>query len=235
MKKGDYQTKEQAIVYDKQRFSETLDKVHKDEIAFLKKRILDLKLSDSSIFLDLGAGTGRISKEILKLEPFKLYAVDPSYSMLEVLKTNLKRYIESRKLSVLIGRSDKIPLLSESIDIISCFHVFKHLPNIHKSLKEIARILKNGGFVIFDVLNKNSLIKYNIGDCYSIKEKEILSLLKANGFMVRDITYLHPLGETVYKFAGKSGIGILNIISSINELLGLKLGTKILIIAQKKK
>lgn len=44
--------------------------------------------------------------------------------------------------------SGKINLADESIDLITCFAVLHHIPNVSFVLKELTRVLKKGGFMI---------------------------------------------------------------------------------------
>ena len=44
-----------------------------------------------------------------------------------------------------------LPFEDESFDVILCNHVLEHIPNDEKALKELYRILKKGGWGVFQV------------------------------------------------------------------------------------
>lgn len=61
--------------------------------------------------------------------------------------------------SFLLGDGLNLPFRDKSIDVIICNHVYEHVPNANKMLKEIYRILKNNGFCYFAAGNKYMIIE----------------------------------------------------------------------------
>jgi len=96
-----------------------------------------LKLHRTSRALDLGAGTGIFSRQIL---PFvgELTAVDPSASMREAMKA------ESAGIEVLDGSDVSIPLADASIDVVFVAQAF-HWFDAPRALAEIHRVLRPEG------------------------------------------------------------------------------------------
>ncbi len=92
--------------------------------------------SDSSMILELGAGTGKLT-EVLNKTGNQLLATDPLPEMLATL---------AKKVPVqhVVATAEQIPLRSRSVDLVvsgQSFHWFDHA----KALPEIARVLRPGG------------------------------------------------------------------------------------------
>ncbi len=228
MKKSDYQSFKQADQYYRLRFS-NLSQVNQDEMLLLEKWLKDV--GTKKIHLDLGTGTGRIVTILLKHHPKKIYALDQSEAMLKYLNHLYKKEVEAKKIRTVKATSSKIPVNSSTIDIITAFHLFKHLPDIEPTLKEADRILKKGGYLIFDALNTNSLIRFNLGTCFALSDIELFDKLSKNGFIIHNVAYLHNFGETVYNLLGLAA----KIIQPADLFMSehFKIGTKIFVLAKK--
>lgn len=229
MKQSDYKTRAQAIEYQNKRFSKGLEVVHLDEMNILRE-FLKYTQTKAKKYLDIGTGTGRIVSELLKVEPKRIYVLDSSPAMLSIFKETYHQKIQDGSIKILLAPSEDIPLPNKSVDFITGFHLFKHLKEIKPTLKECHRILCQGGYIAFDALNANSVIKFNLGTCYALSESLIANKLTQNGFKVIKIISLHPLGETVYN------LPVASIISSVDKLIrkfGISFGTKLFILAQK--
>ncbi len=91
------------------------------------------------IILDLGAGQGRISKEI---EGYGKYiGVEPSVFLVHRAK---ELYTRSDR-EFLVGDAYAIPLEDQSVDAVLCVNVLFHLANVEKAIQEIHRVLRPGG------------------------------------------------------------------------------------------
>ena len=90
MKTGDYSTKRKAYEYYSNRFLGGLKYVSWDEASIINNWI-DKYSHKGNTYLDLGTGTGRAIKEILKNSPGKVYGLDQSKEMLYVLRENIYR------------------------------------------------------------------------------------------------------------------------------------------------
>lgn len=104
-----------------------------------------------------------------------------------------------------------IPLEDNSFDIVFCNHVLEHVPDDHKAMKELYRVLKPGGFGILQVpQNMEFEHTYEDSSITSQKEREIhfgqydhlrlygkdyASELEEAGFIVEEINYVEKVGE----------------------------------------
>ena len=228
MKKTDYQTLKQAQNYHSFRFSKGLSIIDQNETEIINLLAKTLPLS-KPIIIDLAAGTGRITKKLLSLNPKKIYAIDSSKSMLSKLSQNLKSSI----IQIVNHPAQNTKLPAKTANLIITFHFLKHLPKQIDLFKEVHRLLKPKGYFIFDVLNQNSLAILNLSDCYAVSEIDIINLLKKNNFRIIKIIHLHFLGETIYKLFGQKIGHFFNRFDKILSNLNLKFSTKIIICAQK--
>ncbi|MCC6013368.1 MAG: class I SAM-dependent methyltransferase [Candidatus Verstraetearchaeota archaeon] len=175
------------------------------------KSIDELAPFDGNIILDLGAGSGRNSKYVLKKGAKLVIAADFSKRMLENLLSNLGK---EEKESIIPIRCDAIylPFRSSVFDKILYIATLHHIPNKEMrkmSIKECYRVLKKGGRIIittWSLIQMRFLRKilsiiymylkgYEFGDIYVPwgKEKrfyhlftmrELKSLVRESGFII---------------------------------------------------
>jgi len=132
-----------------------LEKLNIDKI--WRSRIREnLELFDFKklIILDLAAGTGDLTKELMKLSPDMIYACDISDNMLEVLREKIK----SNKLSTVNSPAEKLPFTDNAFDVVTVGFGVRNFYELEKALNEIYRVMnKNGILVILDFFKVNSV------------------------------------------------------------------------------
>lgn len=107
----------------------------------------------ANTLLDIAAGTGDSTRSLLKLNPQKLFALDISPKMLEILK---KKINNNPVISILYGKAEAIPLTDARIDIALIAFGIRNFEDIDKAIREINRILKVGGtLVILEMFSTN--------------------------------------------------------------------------------
>jgi len=115
-------------------------------------KTINLQKNASNI-LDIGCGTGGFTKVLQSyFELDTAYGIDKNKELLD--KANEKG-LQTYELDIINSR---LPFDDDSIDIISCLGVLEHLPEHDFILKEIKRILKKDGFVIFALPNLSSWV-----------------------------------------------------------------------------
>ncbi len=115
-------------------------------------------LKNSSKILEIGVGTGNLSKIFLD-KNYDIIGIDQSREMLNVAKQKFP------KLKLRLGEFLKIPFESNTFDSIVSTYAFHHLNNEEKiiAIQEMLRVLKEDGkIVIGDLMFENESIKSEI-------------------------------------------------------------------------
>jgi 2-polyprenyl-3-methyl-5-hydroxy-6-metoxy-1,4-benzoquinol methylase len=126
---------------------------------FLISKYIDNVQSKSIKILDIGVGLGRILQKIKNTFPEKeleLYGIDISISYLSFAKT--------KGIEVACSNVEDLPYKDGFFDIIICTDVLEHVVDINASIKEVKRVLKDGGYLFVRVPNKEDLSQYLAND-----------------------------------------------------------------------
>ena len=106
----------------------------------------DLSLIKNKIICEMGVGSGRILKNLIKLSPKKIYAIEPSEAI-EIAKKNN----EDAEVEILFKKiSGQMINFKNEIDYIFSIGVIHHIPDAEIVCKKIYESLKpKGKFVIW--------------------------------------------------------------------------------------
>jgi len=118
-------------------------------------RIVRRHVSQSRpVILDIGAGPGLLSLEILHQIPdATVVGVDPLTEMLVSAKENVQQS-NGHLFEAVRGVSEKIPLKDSTVDCIVSRFSLPYWPQPDMSFSEMYRVLKSGGIVALEELNK---------------------------------------------------------------------------------
>jgi SAM-dependent methyltransferase len=133
-----------------------------------KKRALEIKRLlpekyQPEVYLDFGGADGQITAEVgVALGATVSYCAD--LDSWENMHHNVSR--DSRVQFLPIDQNEnKIPLPDNSVDFCTALQVLHHLPNLNKSLSELYRVLKPGGYLIIrehDVTSEDERHRVNL-------------------------------------------------------------------------
>jgi ubiquinone/menaquinone biosynthesis C-methylase UbiE len=98
--------------------------------------------------LEVGCGTGLILHRTARFARHAL-GVDLSGGMLQKA--------QQRGLRVIQASATALPLPAASVDVVYSFKVLAHIPDIQGALREMARVVRPGGWVIAEFYNARSL------------------------------------------------------------------------------
>ena len=96
--------------------------------------------------LDYGCGTSNLAEKVSNFKPKKLVAIDISEEAIKKAKNKIKS--EENKIDYRVENCENSNLSSDSFDVIYGSGILHHL-NLNKSLKELSRMLKKGGIILF--------------------------------------------------------------------------------------
>jgi len=177
-----YQKKAVVDSFDKGRNKYAFQKYkHKTEADFLKNTLKSIK-KDKIKILDVGCGTGRMLPEIFSIgKEIEYFGLDTSKEMVKHLKEKAKKLSLGKEVKVKIGDASKLPFNNGTFDVVFTYHLLWHIPkeNQREVIKEMERVTKKGGFIVFDVLNKD-FIWEKIKIILSKKKEEGLYKIRIN-------------------------------------------------------
>jgi len=109
-----------------------------------KKFINEMKIKKKNKILDIGSGTGDIFNQILNenivIQPNQIILSDPNINM---IKTGKKKI--NKKINWIATYAENLPFKNNEFDLITMSFSLRNVYDLKKSLKEIHRVLKNGG------------------------------------------------------------------------------------------
>ncbi len=114
--------------------------------------------------LDVGCGTGHYIEQLLSRN-HNVFGNDVAFGMLTKSKAKYYRLNQFHKLS--LSNIEQLPFQDSSFDAVLCIGVIEYLPDIHKALKELSRIVKPDGRIFLSAPNLLS-IKF-LTDPYYLK------------------------------------------------------------------
>jgi len=123
----------------------------KDEVRDKILRKIDVK---NKAIGDLGCGTGFISLGLASKNPYVVFAVDQSLNMLkELRKESIKQ--ELNNIYPIKSALDELALFDDSLDVITINMALHHIVKPNESIKEMYRVLKQGGKVVISDVYKH--------------------------------------------------------------------------------
>ncbi|MBI4765388.1 MAG: 3-demethylubiquinone-9 3-O-methyltransferase [Deltaproteobacteria bacterium] len=69
---------------------------------------------------------------------------------------------EDLKIEYRLGTPERLPFDDREMDVVTCFDVLEHIPDKGRTLGEIERVLKPGGWLFFDTVNKTFLARLGV-------------------------------------------------------------------------
>jgi len=98
--------------------------------------------------LEVGCGTGLILHRVAELAS-EAHGIDLSAGMLA--------HAAARGLGVAQASATALPLADASVDVAYSFKVLAHIPDIAGAMREMARVVRPGGYVLAEFYNARSL------------------------------------------------------------------------------
>lgn len=143
---------------------------------FSKWIVSKYEIKDGMRILELGCGTGDMWKEHMELldDISELVLTDFSAGMLESAKENLG---ETGNISYKVVDIQNIPYENGSFDMVIANMMLYHIPDIHKGLKEVRRVLKPEGSFYCATYGEHGIVEYISG---LLKEYQVEGKLNKN-------------------------------------------------------
>ncbi len=120
---------------------------------WVAKHVLD-HCSQGSL-LDIGTGPGWLLLALHRLNPeMTLAGLDVSPAMVAKARHNLSQANLSGKIKIHQGNADRMPFQDDAFDVVVSTGSIHHWKNPRRSLDEVHRVLKPGGYaLIYDIVS----------------------------------------------------------------------------------
>ena len=150
------------------------------------------KLKEGQVVIDLGSGAGNdafIARRFVG-EKGKVIGIDFTEAMIKKARANAEK-LGLNNVEFRLGDIDDMPVTSNAADVIVSNCVLNLVPNKHKVISEIFRVLKPGGhFSISDIVLEGELpakwkeVAELYAGCVSgaIQKKDYLDIIAETGF-----------------------------------------------------
>lgn len=193
-------------------WAESYDNFAKKNIGIIKNYpiIIDIirKEKKNDQGLDLGCGTGLLA---LGLSRFckKIVGIDFSASMLS--EARKKQSLGAELVFQYGDITKRLPFDNESFDFAVASLVFNHIENIAPILREIWRVLRKGGVLVFDEADMTPRTPDQLK--YKLRVAELDPLLKRRD-QGANVWYGRPL-EKVQLLLEEAGFGLEKVVKTI--------------------
>jgi len=167
-----------------------------------------LRLKPGDRVLDAGCGAGRHVCEAFRIKGVDVVGIDLNWE--DLCKTATTLYLMHTQNGggqgrCLISRADvaRLPFRDGAFDAVICSEVLEHVPDSHKAVRELVRVLKPGGELVVSVPRYlPEWICWALSEAYHsepgghiriYRRRELQTLLEAAGVACREISYKHGL------------------------------------------
>ena len=109
-------------------------------------------LESGDAVLDIACGSGNMSFE-LATKFQRVYGIDISKGMLNRAKLKMKTAeAKNSRIGFIYGDGETLPFKDNSFDAVTCILAIEHFPDTERVISEMKRVLKNGGVLVFNLL-----------------------------------------------------------------------------------
>jgi ubiquinone/menaquinone biosynthesis C-methylase UbiE len=106
---------------------------------------LEVGLKDAAHVLDVGCGSGFVTRDIARLTKGTVLAIDGSPSLLNVAQKILSEY---ENIKLCIGNGEQLPFKNNTFDIVTCNLLLMWADNPQTVINEMVRVTKPNGKVL---------------------------------------------------------------------------------------
>ena len=175
------------------------------------------KIDKGMKVLELGCGTGAMWKNRATLisKCSKLILSDFSEGMVAATKENVGNYdnIEYKVLDI-----QEIPYENETFDIVIANMMLYHVPDIHKGLTEVRRVLKKGGSFYCATYGEHGIIEYlsKLLTAYGVEDNINKNFTLQNGYEILSKSF-----SKIEKLEYVDSLAVTNIDDMVNYIYSL--------------
>jgi ubiquinone/menaquinone biosynthesis C-methylase UbiE len=131
----------------KDEFNYFIKKLELQSLETAEERIplyIEAGLKDAKLILDVGCGTGHVTRDIADFSKGKIISVDGSKDMIKVASNVLK----NKNIELIISCADSLPFKENIFDIVTCNLLLMWASKPQSVVEEMARVVKPNGKVL---------------------------------------------------------------------------------------
>jgi len=121
---------------------------------FILRSIFDVK---GKAIIDIGTGKGRFAIDLALAGAKQIHSIDVSKDMLKIAKKRATQVGVADRIIFVEGDAEHLPFKDCSFNVAVCMETFCHLPNPQHAMNEIARIIRQNGMVIANMITSGKL------------------------------------------------------------------------------
>jgi ubiquinone/menaquinone biosynthesis C-methylase UbiE len=165
-------------------------------ISITEKLLSFVSVKEKQNYLEIGCGDGAVSRHIAKKYRLNVTGTDVDPEMIRFAKKNIDNI---QNIQFLVTGATDLPFQDNNFDIVLSFGVLHHIPNWLDVLKEIKRVLKPKGYLVyFDLIFPKGLAK--IGKLFKryfgiVTLDDLNLFIKKNNFST---IYSSPLQKSIF-------------------------------------
>ncbi len=132
----------------KEDFDDFIKKLELQALETAEERIplyLEVGLKDAKLILDVGCGSGIVTRDIARLTKAKVIGIDGSKDMIKVAEKVLKDY---KNVELRVSGAEKLPFDDNTFDVVTCNLLLMWADNPQQVVNEMARVTKPEGKVL---------------------------------------------------------------------------------------
>ena len=132
----------------KEDFDDFIKKLELQALETAEERIplyLEVGLKGANLILDVGCGSGIVTRDIARLTKGKIVGIDGSNDMIKVAEKVLKDY---KNVELRVSGAEKLPFDDNTFDVVTCNLLLMWADNPQKVVNEMARVTKPEGKVL---------------------------------------------------------------------------------------
>lgn len=168
------------------------EKVHYDDLYVYLNQSKGLFRSGSTL-LEIGFGSGYNLKKLARKYGFRTIGADIIQETVSLYNAQKIPNSHAVKIDPYLNSLD---FQDNSIDVAVCSHVLEHVPDDQKLVHELARVLRPGGFVFFNVpLNEEKLDVPSHIRKYT--PEKFTSLIRQNSFYIEKSVQNDPYSQII--------------------------------------
>jgi 2-polyprenyl-6-hydroxyphenyl methylase/3-demethylubiquinone-9 3-methyltransferase len=138
----------------------------------------------------------------------RVQAIDPAAEAVAAAQAHARA--TGREIGYAVGVGEALPYADGAFDAVVCVDVLEHVADLDRVLAEVARVLRPGGWFLFDTINRTALARFAVitmaedvlrllprgthDPALFIRPAELLAALEGLGFAPEPLTGLGPRG-----------------------------------------